>query len=306
MKQLFKAKEQISTGLDIGSSTLKLIKLRFLKDTVELCSFRLEPLPADLVSVLKEIAQSEEVKRLNLSVSGPSVIIRYTTFPRMSSDELRQSLRFETENLIPFPIGEVNLDSYILKEDLPDNKMLVLLVAVKKDFIEQRLKLIEEAGLKANIIDIDSIAIINAFNFNYPSQGDNWKNKAIALLNIGANLSNLNILEDGIPRLSRDIHIAGNNFNQSPVESVLTNLANEIRTSFDYYESQGALSVNKIFLSGGGSKFVGLKDTLANLIGIEVGYWDPLSKINIPDHFDLEKIKGLSGQLAVAVGLALR
>lgn len=326
-------KEKYSVGLDIGTSAVKLVELKFLKDTVELARFNLEPIQADLSSQLKRIAPSQAI---NISVSGAQTVIRYIDLPRMNEDELKQALRFEVQKYIPFPINEVILDSYILKEDLSDNKMLVLVAVVKKEFINQRLKLIQEAGLKANIVDLDSLALINAFNFTYSKEEDaNIKNKTIALLNIGASMSNLNILENGHPVLSRDIYIAGNNLTgkvQDTVgtdlksaeelkpnidkeklnkvvtvaESVISDLSKELRTSFDYYESQSTSSIIKIFLSGGGSKFPGLKDTLANLLGIEVEYWDPLKKISIADNIDSKETKELSSQLAVAVGLALR
>jgi type IV pilus assembly protein PilM len=320
-------KEKLSLGLDIGTAKVKSVKLKFSKESVELCGF-------DTVPSLKEIVPLLEIKKVNISVSGPSVIIRYVSFPMMKASELKQALKFEAQKHIPFPIAEVNLDGYILKQDLPDNKMLVLVSAVKKEVVSQRLKIIEEAGLRVNVIDIDSLALINAFNLNY-SQEKETKTKTVALLNIGASFSNLNILEGNSPRLSRDIHIAGNNFTQrisdmlgidfksaenlklnpdkeklpqvsSALEPVLTNLATEIRTSFDYYESQNASSVVKIFLSGAGSKFSGLKDMLANLLDIEVEYWDPLKKINIAKNLDAARLKASADQLGVAVGLALR
>jgi len=326
-------KTSSSIGLDIGTSEVKLVELKFLKDAVELARFNLEPIQADLVSLLKRIAPSQAI---NISVSGASTVIRYIDFPRMNEDELKQALRFEAQKYIPFPINEVNLDNYILKEDLSDNKMLVLVAAVKKEFINQRLKLIQEAGLKINIVDLDSLALINAFNFSYSKEEDaDIKNKTIALLNIGASMSNLNILENGHPVLSRDIYIAGNNLTGriqdatgidlksaeelkpdidkeklnkviTAAEPVISDLSKELRTSFDYYESQSASSVSKIFLSGGGSKFAGLKDILANLLSIEVEYWDSLRQISIADHIDSKEAKELSAQLAVAVGLALR
>ena len=327
-------KERFSVGLDIGTSTIKAVKLKFSKDQVELCSFDLEPTQVDIGPVLKKISESYDIKRINLSVSGPSTIIRYVDFPRMNQGELKQALKFEAEKYIPFSISEVNLDSYVLKPELPDNKMLMILAAVKKEFINQRLKLIENSGLNANLIDIDSLALVNAFEFNY-SGDDNLKGKTIALLNIGACLTNLNILEVGSPRLSRDIQIAGNNFTQKlqdtlamdfksaeelklhpdkerldkmikAVESTLSNLAREVRASFDYYESQSASNVVKIFLSGGGSKFPGLKDMLVNLLGMEVEYWDPLKRINVANHIESQRLKSVSSQLTVAVGLALR
>jgi len=340
MRPLFRlkdrfSKERFSVGLDIGTSTVKLVKLKFSKEVVEICDFNIEPLQFDQAAVLKKIVHPHpNIKKINISVSGHSAIIRYVNFPKMEVDELMRSLRYEAQKHIPFSIDEVNLDSYILNPDLPDNKMFVLLAAVKKEFINQRLKLIGDAGLNANIVDIDSLALINAFNFNYSNE-DSLKNKTIALLNIGALLSNLSVLDNGIPRLSRDIHIAGNNFTQkladtlgidfksaqelkhnpdkekldkmlTVVESVLSTLAGEVRISFDYYESQNASTVAKIFLSGAGSKLLGLKDMLANLLGIEVEYWDPLRQINIPNDIDSEKLKEVSSQLAVAVGLALR
>ena len=329
------SKERFCVGLDIGTSTIKIVKLKFSKDTVELCSFGLEPSQPDPEEALRRVKQSLPATDIaNIGVCGSSTVIRYVNFPQMNKDELRQALKFEAQKHIPFSLEEVNFDGYILKEALPDNKMLVLLAAVKKDLISQRLKLIEDAGFKADIIDIDSIALCNAFAFNYQAD-ENPKHKAIALLNIGSSMSNLNILEDGIPCLSRDIHLGGDNFTQKLMEvfgtdfncaeklkfnpdkekaakitiafeALLTNLAAEVRTSFDYYESQSTSSVVKIFLSGGGSKFAGLKDMLANFLGIEVEYWDPLKKISISGNLDSQRLKEVSEQMAVAIGLALR
>jgi len=329
------SKERFSTGLDIGTQTIKMVKLKFIQDAVELLSFHLEPFSAlGLGEILKRIKESGGIDTINLSFSGPSTVIRYVNFPKMNKDELQHALKFEAQKHIPFPVNEVNLDGFVLKENLPDNKMLVLLAAVKKDLVGQRLKLMEDTGLKVNIADLDSLALINAFKFSYSSD-DIPKQKAIALLNIGASVSDLDILEDGIPRLSRDIHIAGNNITQkladifaidfkaaeelklNPTperadkvnrasESVLANLATEVRGSFDFYESQGASSVVKIFLSGGSSRVGGIKDMLVSFLGIEVDYWDPLRKINLSQGIDAEKIKAISNRFCVALGLALR
>lgn len=335
MKKLFKSKERLSFGLDIGTQAIKYVKLRLNnQDSAQICGFDLEPAGTDLEAIIRKIKQSQSIDSVNISVSGPSTVIRHVNFPKMNENELRQALKFEAQKHIPFSVDDVHLDGYILKSDLPENKMLVLIAAVKKDFLNLRLKLFEDAGLKVNIVDIDSLALSNAFNFNYSAE-ENQKYKALALLNIGSSVSNLDILENGMPRLSRDIHIAGNNFTQklvevfnmdfksaeelkinpdnerskaisAAIETVFANLAASIRTSFDYYESQGTTTVAKIFLSGGGSKFVGLKDMLGNLLGIEVECWDPLRKITVAQDIDSQKLNSLSSQLPVAVGLALR
>ena len=321
-------------GLDIGVSTVKAVCLRFIKDAPELVHFALEPVQLDLSETLKKITTACRKKAVNVSVSGTQAVIRYVNFPKMNEEELKQALKFEAQKHIPFPLAETYLDHYILKQDLPNNKMLVLLAAVKKELVAQRLKVIEEAGVKVNIVDVDSPALVNAFNFNYSSD-QTLGHKAVALLNIGAAITNLDILEDFCPRLSRDINIAGNSFTQKLVdifgldfqgaenlklnpdkerankvfaaaESVLTNLADEVRTSFDYYESQNASTIAKIFLSGGSSRFPGLKDKLANFLGIEIDFWDPFRNISLSKDVDAQGLKDASGQLPVALGLALR
>jgi type IV pilus assembly protein PilM len=330
----FFSKEKISVGLNIGVSSVKMVKLRSSKDLVELMDFCVEENQFDLETLLKKIVLPRSIKRVNISVSGQQAITRYIELPRMNSDELKQSLKFEAQKHIPFPISEVNLDVSILRSDLPDNKMRVLLAAVKKEALSQRLKLLAAMDLEVGVVDVDSLALMNAFEFNY-SQEENIKNKTLALLNIGSSTSNLNIMDSGYPALSRDINIGGNNFTQKisdslgldfkaaeamksaqdkeksekaakAIEPILAKLAQEVRTSFDYYESRSVTSVEKIFLSGGGSLFSGVKETLANLLGLEVANWDPFKKVSLAEGIKQDKLKALSGQLAVAVGLALR
>lgn len=331
---------KVKIGLDVGTTYVKLVKLKCRRKRIELADYRVEPSDADLGKTLKNVAGWLDKKTVNTSVSGTSTVIRYALFPKMSRDEFSKSLTFEIQKHIPFPMEEVYSDNFILKDDLPDNKMLVLLAAVKKDFLNQRLALFNEAGIKVNAVDIDSLAIINGFNFNHPAgalkdKAQDIKNKTIAILNIGAAESNLSILESGIPYLSRDIHFAGNNLTQSimekagvdlntaeqmkvnpekeslekikpAIESALNNLASEIRTSFDYYESQNASSATKIFISGGGGSFPGIKEMLGVLLNIEIEQWDPFKQIKIPASIDQQRLKSLSGQLAVAAGLAIR
>lgn len=329
------SKDKVTLGLDFGTQEIKAVKLKFAQEQAEFCGFEIEPNKLDPVQALRKIKESFAEDLVNISFSGTSTVIRYIEFPRMKSEELKQALKFEAQKHIPFSLEEVNLDACIINQGLPNNKMLVLVAAVKKELAHQRIKLIEQSGFRVNNVNIDSVALINAFNF-INKENEGLKGKALALLNIGASLSNLNILEAAIPRLSRDIHFAGNKFTQriednfgidfksaeelkiNPekdkgkfnqlalvIEPVYSNLAGAIRTSFDFYESQNASSVGKILLSGGGSKFLGLKDTLKTLLGVEVDYWDPIGKIKFSADADQEKIKQSSTQLPVALGLAL-
>jgi len=326
-------KDRFSFGLDIGTQSIKCVKLKVNGDAKELVAFDLEESQLDPVDVLKKIKHAQSADSVNISFCGSSTVIRYVNFLRMNKSELRQALKFEAQKHIPFSLAEVYLDAEILKEDLPDNKMLVLIAALKREFVQQRLKSLEGAGLRPNIVQIDSLALINAFNFNYP-KNEIPEHKSICLLNIGSTISNVNIIDNTTARLSRDIHSGGANFTKKlmdifsidfksaeelklnpdaeraskvkvAVESVLTNLALEIRTSFDYYESQNNSNVVKIFLSGGGSKITGLKEMLAGCLGMEVEFWDPFKGIKINADLDSVRLNKFSGQFNVALGLAL-
>ncbi len=324
---------RISAGVDMGASSVKLVKLKFLKETVELAACEIVTSQPDNSPVIKNLVQKHNLDKVNISVSGSNVVTRYVLFPKMQPQELNQCLKFEAQKHIPFDINDVYLDAHILKTDLADNKMLVLVCAAKKDSVNPRLKFFENLGLRVNIIDIDCLCVINSFLFNYSDEREAVK--TFALLNIGAKISDLSIVDEGLPGLNRDIHIGGDNFtreiqealqldiaqaeavkiNPQPehaaaasaaTESVVSSLAAEIRTSFDYYESQNASSVGKILLSGGASQLVGFRDSLANMMGIEVNYWDPLRRILFDAALDAQKLKAQSQQLAVSVGLALR
>ncbi len=335
LKNIFAAGKNDVIGLDIGSSALKYVNIKFEGNLAKLYASGIEEEMQAPAQALKNFAQSRPTGLVNTAVSGSSVIIRCVDFPQMHDDEIRKALKFEAQKHIPFAVDEVSLDSYSLKQYAQENKILVLLAAVKKDFLIQRTELLKQAGLRANLVDVDSLCLVNAFNYNYDLLETGLKNKTIALLNIGATYSNLNILEGGMPFLSRDIPIAGNNFTRKiadslsidlkqaetlkknpdkdslekllkAFESVLSGLVSELRTSFDYYESQHASSVVKLFLSGGSLQFAGLKDILANLTGLETEIWDPLRKVVISDNLDKEELKSAALRLGVAIGLALR
>lgn len=332
--KLWVSKDRFSIGLDIGTQSIKSVKLKTNANSFELVAFDVEESQLDPVEVLKKIKHAQNADLVNISFCGSATVIRYVNFLRMNKVELKGALKFEAQKHIPFSVAEVNLDAEILKDDLPENKMLVLIAAIKKELILQRIRVLENAGLRPQIIDIDSLALVNAFNFNYP-KADLAEQKTTCLLNIGSAVTNVNILDNGLVRLSRDIHCGGSNFTKklmdsfeidfkaaeeikinppedkvnkinACVESVLTNLASEIRTSFDYYESQNTSRVAKIFLSGGAGRIAGLKEMLSTCLGIPVETWYPFKRIKIPDAIDKQRLNKFDGQFNVAVGLALR
>jgi type IV pilus assembly protein PilM len=210
-----------AVGLDIGSSCVKAVQLRRVgKNEIEMERFGMADIYAgtdktapglnvhDLkVSAIKRaLAQAHiSAKQTVSAVSGESIIVRYIQLPNMPEEELRNALRWEAEEYIPFAIDDVNLDSVILGRSEDGEKVDVLLVSAKKDLVNSHLEIIRDAGLSPLIVDVDSFAFLNCFEINYtPSAND-----IVALVNIGAEITSINVYIGGVSRFSRDISIAG-------------------------------------------------------------------------------------------------
>jgi len=332
-------------GLDIGSFSVKMVRVSTEKDKVSLRNYGMSRIEDNNVSqaIRKVIGDSNvDAASVNIGLSGQGVILRYAVLPKMPLKELRQSVGTEVDKYIPFPAAQVFLDCHILKELPREHKVLVLIAAAKKDLVQKRIKLLSDLNLELNVIDINSMALVNGFNelrskhSAIESEGSfDGKSHAIAILNIGANISCLNILEDNIPKLSRDIYIGGNNFskkiayklnldfaaaeqlkcnpgedqwpkNLETCELLLNNLTHELRISFDYYETENNIPIRKLYLCGGGASFKGIDSILSKSLGIETEIWDPTPYLQIDPTININDFKSKSSELAIAAGLALR
>ncbi len=212
-------------GLDIGSSSVKVINLRKTKRGYELLNFGIAPLPPQtivdsslmnsgaVVEAIRRLIQSQGIKTKEcaLSVSGHSVIIKKITLPQMTKAELENSIQWEAEQYIPFDINDVNVDVQILNPTSSEQgQMDVLLVAAKKDLIYDFTAVASEAGLKATIVDVDAFAVSNAFEANYQISQD----ETIALVNVGSNVTNIVVIANRTNAFTRDITIGGNQFTE--------------------------------------------------------------------------------------------
>ena len=206
-------------GLDIGSHSVKLVSLRACKGDLpfELTNFGLAELPDEAIvdgaivqpdavsQVVAELLDQHKVKskQVAASISGNAVIVRRVDVPRMSSQELRDTLPYEADSHIPFAIDEVDLDFAILDDDEDNETMDVVLVAAKRDRIDEHVGVIEHAKREAKVMDIDAFAMQNAFEFNYPER----QFEDVVLLNLGASIINMAVLEGGRPVFWRDIAV---------------------------------------------------------------------------------------------------
>ncbi len=289
-------------GLDIGTSCVKALMLTPQKQGgFELNFFTIEPIEGErsrekTVGAIKRAVETANVKsrKLVISVAGQAVVVRQVLFPRMSGEELRSAVQYEAEKHIPFNVSEVYLDARVIDEKVEGNKMKIILVAAKKELIDEHLAYINEAGFEADAIDSDSIAVANAFIFSNPGLS---KDKTAALINIGASMTNVCILKNEILNFARDIPIEAKN---------LENLETQIRLSFDYYENQFGKGIDGIYISGGGSKEKGVAERLTQAFGIQALIWDPTKNLTVSPKVNSEKLKEVSSQMAVCIGLALR
>ncbi len=309
-------KKRASAGLDIGDSSIKLVELISTPQGWELANFGIAQIngkgkDAIIESIRKVLRDtSSTIHRVNVAVSGESVIVRYIDLPKMTKEELRSAIKYEAEQYLPLKLDEVNFDFYPL-EDMPGNKIKVLLVAAKKELINEHIEIIKGAGLFPGVIDVDSFCLINCFEMNGPKISPE---DTVALLHIGHGVTSVNILKGKLPYFTRDIYIGTSHVTEDGAKEIseetslaFGNLLSEIRLCFDHYENQTERSVGVIYLSGGGSTLKGLSHVIHTQLGVESKVWDPLTNIKAdPNKFDMAKLKEVGQILPVGIGLALR
>lgn len=334
-------------GLDIGSNSVKLVELKATKKGYQLKNIGQALLPQKSI-VNKLIEDYEAVtetvstlvhdlrvktKNVAISISGHSVIIKKVSLPQMSDSELRESIPWELEQYIPQSINDVNYDYQVMPGATPEGNIDVLIVAAKKDVTNSYVSIVKDVGLNPVVVDVDVFALENMHEINYrESEG------LVALVNIGASVTNINILNDGISIFTRDITTGGNQFTDeimrelglsyeeaesvksSPLEGdappELERLAHdftdlicgEIKRTLEFFTSTlWTGTVNNILIGGGSSVVPGLRDVLADVTDATVEFMNPFKSIQYDQNeFDPEYIESIAPKMSVVMGLASR
>ena len=346
---LFGKKREL-VGLDIGAHAVKAVQLRRVRGGLELQHLGLAPLGPDtivdgvimdsnaVIGAVDEIFKSNQIKTKDVAVavSGHSVIVKTIRVPKMKQQELEGAIQWEAEQHIPYAMEDVNIDFQVLPASPPGSTEVdVLLVAVKKDIINDYLAIISAANLSVAVVDVEAFALENVFEISHePPQGE-----VVALVNLGAAITNINILRNGISEFRRDSAIGGNRYTESiqkmlglsfeqaealklgrevegrafadaksAIDMVSTELAGDIRRSFDFFRSTAhSDTIHKVLVSGGCARLPGLTAYLAEALEIPFEIVNPLRNIRAdPKQFDLEYLEYIAPQLAISVGLALR
>lgn len=335
---------RVSAGLDIGSGFIKLVVIDHSKAEPEIVQVATSPLVPDAIvegevmdpvlvaETVRAVVESAGLKKTDVvaAVGGHDVIVKPIPMDRMSETDAREVIRWEAEQHVPFDMENVQLDFQILDPQGEGPQMRVLLVAAKRELIENRLSLLADAGITPAVIDVDAFALHNAFERNYPEAMDGL----VALVNIGHETTNVNLLEHGVPILVRDIPFGSRRlrealqrergFTGDQAEAMLQGKsADDIREMVDervdelavgieraaafIVAQSGGEGIGRVFLSGGGASIPGMVHALSRRLSVRTEIANPLQRVAVrPEVMQTVPIDEFGPMLMLPVGLALR
>ena len=336
VKFLKQKKSTVTVGLDIGSYSIKYVEISQDKEAITLRQAKVLPLSTQSSESLKASLQTltpppGPSARVRVSVSGQSLLIRRIKLPLMTRNDLKGAIHYEAESHIPFPVHDCILDFQILNQVANEKMMNVLLVAAKRDFIQERLKILEEARWRPELIDVDIFCLANAFE----KLNQQEESKVYGLLNIGHQSSSFAIIHDKIPHFMREIPIGGVCVTnalaeaksvpdedadkqkksrlpeqlpelQAATQKGFEPLIEELKHSIDYFENEVGEDLPSIFLSGGGAMSVGAVEFLSQELEKKVTLWDNTKKMEISKEITPKFIEEHALEFNVAFGVSLR
>jgi type IV pilus assembly protein PilM len=335
-----------TVGLDIGSGLIKLVvishggsgptltKVAFTQ-VVDDAIVEGEVMdPGIVADAIRGLFASSGIKPKHVvtAVGGRDVIIKKISMDRMKESEAREVIRWEAEQHVPFDMDNVELDFQILDPGGDGLQMTVLLVAAKRELVENKLALLSEVGIGPSIIDVDAFALHNAFEVNYPEA----MKGVVGLVNIGHEMTNVNILEDGVPILTRDLPVGTRRFREDLMRErgmsaeaadrllqgheagdVLTpfvaaraeDLAVGIERAAAFLQTstRSSTGLTRLFTSGGGARIPGLGTALADRLRLPVQLANPIERLQVAEGvFDAMNVDEVAPLLMLPIGLALR
>ena len=349
---VFGRRQRSLVGLDIGSSAVKVVELRRSGTSYSLVAAGIEPLPHESVidgAIVDPGVVSDAIRRLykrlnvktkevSVSLSGHAVIVKKVSLPPMPDEELRSSIQWEARQHIPFDSNDVNLDYQVMVDSVaaPDSGQLdVLIVAAKKDKVQDYTAVVSQAGCVAVVLDVDAFALQKAYELSSGVQPD----RVQVLVNAGASSINLNVVQGRQSLFTRDVAIGGNAYSEAlqhelnlsfedadqlkkgaavggiryadakPVIGAVTqNLLQEVSKTLDFFRATAATDhFDGLVLSGGTSGIDGILRALSERFETDVQPFDPFGRVTVdPQLMSLEQRAELGPMLAVATGLALR
>lgn len=334
-----------TVGLDIGSGYVKLVVMDHGKGRPRIVKAAATPLVADAIvegeimdptlvaSTIRSLFETAGVKERKVvtAVGGRDVIIKRIQMDRMKESDAREVIRWEAEQHVPFDMESVELDFQILDPTEEGLQMTVLLVAAKRELVENKVALLLDAGLEPEVIDVDAFALHNAFELNYPEA----MTGVVGFVNIGHETTNVNLLEEGVPVLNRDLAFGTRRLRESlqrergltaeaaedvlegrasdpELEAFVSQRAEEValgveRATAFLQASSTHAGLSKLYVCGGGARVLRMAEALAERLQVPTEIANPVQRVDVdPGAFDLISIADMGPMLVLPVGLALR
>ena len=332
--------------VDIGSSAIKLLEVRGAPGEIEVLRAGLAPVPEGALrnnTIQDTVAVADVVRRLVdglgvtarqavTAVPGPSVIIKKAHLQLQPGEDLETLLMIEAQNFIPETLDNVNLDYQVLRHE--DAEAEVLLVAVRKDILDGFTSAIAQAGLDPVIVDVDYFALENMFELSNGAVGE----EAVAIVNVGARYSSINIMKGGASTTTGDVQAGGGEITDALVTSLgisyddaerlqagedlgaaiaerarpvvqrgADDLADGIEQALRFLcRTASDDPLHAIWLAGGGARTPGLVEALARRMETPVDLVDPFAHVQISRNLDPDVLAEMAPSLGVAVGLGTR
>ena len=339
-------RKKTTIGLDVGSGLIKIAVVDHGRGDPELTKVVITPLLADAIvegevmdpgivtDAIRSAMEEAGVKGKNVvtAVGGRDVIIKKIQIERVKEQQARELMRWEAEQHVPFDMESVELDFQILDPDGDGMEMQVLLVAAKRELVENKMRMLTDAGIAPSVVDVDAFALHNAFEMNHPAA----MHGVVGLVNIGHDVTNINVLDEGIPILTRDITVGTRRFREdlqrergvsaedaeqllqgfdrSPhLDAVNESRGEEIAVgveraaAFLASSSRSASPLRALYMCGGGARVPGLAEALGKRLRIPVELANPLAKLRVRDGaLDSVVTDEVAPLLMLPIGLALR
>jgi type IV pilus assembly protein PilM len=339
-------RKKTTIGLDIGSGLVKAVVIDHAGATPELTKVVITPLAensivegevmdhAMVTDAIRQTLESIDGKKKEVvaAVGGRDVIVKKIQVERVRDAQAAELIRWEAEQHVPFDMDSVELAHQILDPEGESLEMNVLLVAAKRDLVLNKHALLSDAGVMPRIMDVDAFALHNAFAANYPDA----MSGVVALLNIGNEVTTLNILDDGVPILTRDLAVGTRRFREdlqrdhglvaeqaeglvrgfdrtAALDSVIAARGEELAVgleramAFLASASRYYGQVREAYACGGGARTPGLLPWLGERLRIPVQQANPLARLAVREGaMEFMATDEVAPLLMLPVGLALR
>lgn len=351
LAKLFAQKKPQLVGLDISSTSVKLLELSLSGKGYRVDAFAAEPLPPNSV-VEKNIADVEAVgdairrvakrsgsrtKNVCVAVAGSSVITKVITMPAsLSEEELESQIELEADQYIPYSLEEVNLDFEILgpSDDNPDT-VDVLLAASRSENVDSRVAAVELGGLTAKVVDIEAYTLENAFGLISSQIPGGTDGKTVAVIDIGATMTTLSVLNDEKIIYTRDQVFGGkqlteeiqrryglsyeeagmakrqgglpDNYIPEVLDPFKDAMAQQVSRSLQFFFSSSQHnSVSHIVLAGGSASIPGADELIEERVGTTTSVANPFTNMSLASKVKAQALSNDAPALIIACGLALR